>query len=605
MSDKFNFAIPPFDRLTTDERAKLQAGIDLAYFPKDETVLATGALADSLYVIVKGVVQERRGTEVIVVHGVGDTFDVKSVFEAAPANAFVASEDSLVQLVPKGLLVDLMRSNPAFGDFYFQDVCEKIRAAAQMLSSREMASLMMARIRQAYIQPAVFVDGTTSARDAAVLMKQRHAGALLVRDAASGTQRLGILTGTDLRESVIVEGLPVTAPVAGMAHYELLTVSPDDLMFSALVLMTRHSVSRLVVRTDEAIVGVLEQVDVLGFLSNHSQLIAAQVDRAASIDDLLKAGGDVVGLIRALHSTGVKVRFIAELVTELNRKVFRKLFDLLAPPDLVANSCLIVMGSEGRAEQILKTDQDNGLILRDGYTCPELARITDQFTQTLIRMGYPPCDGNIMVRNPEWTKSVHDYCDTIHRWIHHPDEASQLNLAIFYDAAPVAGDFGLLDQVKGYLMDRMGDNKMFFAHFARPTLNFDTPVGLFATLFADRGARHQIDIKKAGIFPIVHGVRSLAIELRMSITNTYDRIWALESVGLIDRPFATELSETLEFMSVLRLQAHIDKAEGTQSDNFVHPDEMSKLERDQLKDCLHTVKKFKEFITYHFKLNMF
>lgn len=612
MSNRFNFAIPPFDRLTPPERDKLSVGIDLAYFTKDETVLARGAVADSLHVITKGVVQERHGGDVVAVYGVGDVFAAESLFEAVPANAFIALEDTIVQLVPKPLLVDLIRANPAFGDFYFQDIGDKIRAVAQGQSSREMASLMMARIRQTYIRPPVVVDAAMSARDAAALMKQRRVGALLVRDGGGGPEteagagRVGILTSTDLRDKVILEGQPATAPVGGMAHYDLITLTPGDLIFSALVTMTRHSIDRLVILDEDRIVGILEQVDVLGFLSNHSQLISAQVDRATTPEDLLKAGGDLVGLIRALHSTGVKVRFIAELVTELNRKVFRKLFELLAPPDLLANSCLLVMGSEGRGEQILKTDQDNGLILRDGYTCPDLERITRRFTDTLIDMGYPPCPGNIMVSNPEWSRTVPAFCDTIHHWIHHPDESSQLNLAIFYDAAAVAGDADLLHQVKGYLMERMADNKAFFSHFARPTLSFDTPVGLFATLFADRGARHQIDIKKAGIFPLVHGVRSLALERRLVETNTQERIWALETAGVLDRSFATELVETLEFLQVLRLQAHIDTAaNGSQPDNFVHPDAMTKLDRDQLKDCLHTVKKFKEFITYHFHLNMF
>lgn len=604
--DAFSFDVPPFDRLTATERNRLLDGVDLVFHHKESVILRRHVPADCLHVVIKGNVQERRGKEILAAFGPGDCFGLRSLFEAAPTNIFVAHEDTLCHVVPKALLVELMRVNSAFGDFFFQDICEKIRLVSQSQSAREMASLTMTRIRHAYMHPPLFIDAAASAREAVALMKARNANALLVRDLSQGTERIGVLTGTDLREAVILGDQLPTAPVGPMAQYNLLTLAPNDLVVNALTLMARHSVRRLVISDSDGVAGLLEQVDLLSFISNHSQIIAVQVDRAETPDELVRAGGDVVGLIRALHSTGVKVRFIGELVTELNRKVFRKLFELLAPPDLIDNACLIVMGSEGRGEQILRTDQDNGLILRDGYQCPELPEVVRRFTETLISMGWPPCPGNIMVSNPEWTKSAHDFCDTIHRWIHHPDETSQLNLAIFYDAAPVAGDPALLRRVRGYLMERMADNQGFFAHFAKPTLSFETPGGRFTTLFSDRGARQPIDIKKAGVFPLVHGVRSLALEQRLTLTATEERIWELESLGVLDHAMATEMVDALDFLHVQRLEAHIDTAEnGTQPDNFVYPDRLSKLDRDQLKDCLQTVKKFKEFITYHFHLNLF
>lgn len=606
MTLMFCFDLPPFDRLRNSERERLGAGADLGYYPKDTVILHRLAPVDGLYVIARGQVQERRGRDVIMAYGVGDVFAVAALVEADASSTFVAVDETFCHIIPKPLFADLLRANAGFADFYFDDICARLRAVATVHASREMASLMMTRIGQAYMHPPLYVNGVTSAREAVALMKARNVNALLVRDSADGRERVGVLTGTDLREAVILEGRPPSAPVGAMARYDLIVLNVNDLLINALVLMAKHSVRRVVVKDADTIAGVLEQVDLLAFLSNHSQIIAVQVDRATTPEELIKAGGDVIGLIRALHSTGVKVRFIAELVTELNRKVFRRLFELLAPPEVQENICLIVMGSEGRGEQLLKTDQDNGLIVRDGFLWPELEAFSHRFTETLIAMGYPPCEGRIMVSNPEWSKSVSDYCNSLHGWIHQPDEAAQLNLAIFYDAAAVAGDPALLAQVKGYLMERLADNKAFFAHFARPTLSFETPVGLMATLFADREARHHIDIKKAGIFPLVHGIRSLALENRLTLTNTEDRLWALEDKGILDRKTVTEILGALEFMQVVRLEAHIDAAgAGTQSDNIVHLDALTKIDRDTFKDCLHVVKTFKEFITYHFKLNLF
>jgi CBS domain-containing protein len=123
-----------------------------------------------------------------------------------------------------------------------------------------------------------------------------------------------------------------------------------------------------------------------------------------------------------LQRGGMRIEIISKLVSELNGQIFAKLWSLLAPPELVQNSCLLVMGSEGRGEQILKTDQDNALLLRDGYMChTDLAEITRQFSAALLTFGYPPCPGNIMVTNPQWCQNLAGFRETITQWLYGAD----------------------------------------------------------------------------------------------------------------------------------------------------------------------------------------
>ncbi|PWC36426.1 DUF294 nucleotidyltransferase-like domain-containing protein [Azospirillum sp. TSO35-2] len=615
----FDFARPPFDLLTADQRATLAGALDVALYPRDAILLTREEPVDALFVVLRGSVQERRGSEVAAVHGPGDRFGLQALYgggsggNGAGTRRFIAAEDSVCHLIPRAALDALADDNPAFGAAILGDFAQRMRDLAVERSNREMAALTMARIRQAYLHPPLFVDAAASLRDAALAMKRNRASSVLVRNADGST---GILTGTDLRDLVVLDGRPVTDPVGPLARYDLLTLDRDDLLFNALVLMTRHAVRRVVVTENGAIVGLLGQSDLLAVLSNHSQVIGVQVEQATTPDDLRRASRSIVALIRTLHATGVKVAFIADLVTELNRRIFRKLFELLAPPELLANSCLIVMGSEGRGEQLLKTDQDNGLILRDGFDWPGLTAFAADFTHHLVTFGYPPCPGNIMVSNPDWTRPLAGYKDAIFTWIHRPDEAAQMNLAIFYDAAPVAGDASLLDEAKGYLLSRLQDNQMFFTQFARPTLSFDTPSGLFATLFERRRAE-PVDIKKAGIFPIVHGVRALALEKHLAETNTVERIQTLAEMGALDRKLAAELAEAFTILSTIRLKARVDAPDGGGADggepdgtggdlaidNLVRPETLGKLDHDQFKDCLALVKSFKELIAHHFRLN--
>jgi CBS domain-containing protein len=609
-SPDFDFGQPPFDLLTDDQRTALAGALDIALYPRGAVLLSREEPTDAMFVVLRGTVQERRGGEVAAVHGPGDRFGLQALYGSAGSGArgsggrrFVAAEDCTCHLIPRPALEAMAADNPEFGAAILGDFAQRMRDLAALRSNREMAALTMARIRQAYLHPPLFVDAGASLREAAEAMKQNRASSVLVRG-ADGTA--GILTGTDLRDLVVLDGRPVSEPVGPLARYGLLTLDRDDLLFNALVLMTKHAVRRVVVMENGAIVGLLGQSDLLAVLSNHSQVIGLQVEHATDPVDLRLASRSIVELIRTLHATGVKVALIADLVTELNRRIFRKLFELLAPPELLANSCLIVMGSEGRGEQLLKTDQDNGLILRDGFDCPDLPRIVADFTRHLVEFGYPPCPGNIMVSNPEWTRPLAGYKDSLFNWIHRPDEAAQMNLAIFYDAAPVAGDTMLLAEAKDYLLGRLQDNQMFFTQFARPALSFDTPSGLFAALFERRRAE-AVDIKKAGIFPIVHGVRALALEKHRAETNTVERIQVLAELGALDRKMAADLVEAFTILSTIRLKARVDlhEEEGAELaiDNLVHPDRLGKLDRDQFKDCLALVKSFKELIAHHFRLN--
>ena len=239
-----------------------------------------------------------------------------------------------------------------------------------------------------------------------------------------------------------------------VARFELISVNADGELFEALLLMIRHRVHRVLVRDGAAIVGVLSQLDLMSFVSNHSHLIALQIEQAESVADLKAAALQMDGLVALLHGGGVKVEVISSMVRVLNAQVFARLWCFVAPADLVRNSCLLVMGSEGRGEQILKTDQDNALLLRDGYDCAALPPIAEAFNTALIEFGYPRCPGDIMLTNPLWRAPLANFREHIRDWIYGTEADGPMHLAIFMDAAAVAGDAGLLHKAQAVRASR-------------------------------------------------------------------------------------------------------------------------------------------------------
>ena len=175
------------------------------------------------------------------------------------------------------------------------------------------------------------------------------------------------------------------------ASQPVFTVRADDQLGDALVVLLRARVHRLAVLDAQGqVLGILEALDLFSFLANHSHLITVQIEQAADLQALEQAAAQITRLVAALHRGGTRIALMARLVQQLNARLFERAWQMLASPDLVAHSCLFVMGSEGRGEQLLKTDQDNGLLLRDGYVPPQdLDAICARFSAQLQRFGYP------------------------------------------------------------------------------------------------------------------------------------------------------------------------------------------------------------------------
>ncbi len=598
MAKSFDATNAPFDRLTPGEIDAVRAALDIGYFRPGETIIARGGAPESLFVVLKGCVEERDGEEVVALRGPGDCFDSRAVVQGGGSNAFVAREETLCYLLPRDVTLRLINRNARFAAFFYRDISRKLDAAAREKEAQRLSPLLDARVRDVPLHQAAFIEASDSIERAAVTMREFNAKALFVRDG----ERVGIITGTDLSNAAILKRLPIETSVAGEAQFPVVSVAPNDFVSMALLQMTKHNKRRVAVLEEGRYVGILEDVDLLSFLAGNSQLVAARIDRAASVAELALAAGAIEGQARMLRRQGVKIEVVSEIVSDLNRHLFAKLFAMTASPAIHDAGCLIVMGSEGRGEQTVRTDQDNGLILSAPAPEAELQTFRAAFTGALEAFGFPPCPGNVMVVNPLWSKTIDDYRADFRRWLAAPDEHAHMNVAIFYDAEAVAGDAELLRQAKLELIDALRGERAYLAHFARAVEAFPTPIGLFNNLVTSKDQGDALDLKKGGIFPIVHGVRSLAIEHRLLETGTAARIARLAELGALTPDFGRELTQALRYLMTLRLDAQLAEAA---AGSLVKPGALSSMERDLLRDAFHIVKQLREIIRRHFNLAMF
>jgi len=605
MSEQKSFigTITPFNRLDKESLERLCQSLDISYFKKDELLLKNGEKPESLYFIIKGVVQEKDQDEIVSVYVEHQFFDPISLIENNIKHNFFATEEVLCYELPRRLFLDIMYKNEVLESFFFQSISQKLNSSMEHEQSKELVNFMIARVKDAYLQKPLILDENTTIFNAVTILKGHRGSSLLVQ----GKNELGIVTDTDFREKIVLNRMSFDEPISKLTTFGIKTVDANDFLFNAQIKMTKYGIKRLIAIENDEIVGVLDLISLTSFFASHTYSVMMEIDNTSNVEDLKAASEKFVNVIRAFYAKGVKVRYISKVISQLNDKLFAKLYELLAPKDLKKQAALIIMGSEGRGEQILRTDQDNALIISDNCTVPqeEIKNFANSFTEHLVDMGYPRCDGNIMVSNPFWRKTSQEFEKTLYNWIESTREEDLINLAIFYDSLCVAGDKYLLIKLKKHLSKTASSSKVFFTFFAKPVLNFATPLGIFANFVLDkRDHKNELDIKKGGIFPIVHGVRALSLEKSIHKTNTVDRIKDLNDIGVIDREFAGELIESLTFLLYLRLKFRLEKIDAKQKlDNYINPDKLNMLEKDVLKDSFKIVNKFKKFVNYHFSLD--
>lgn len=599
-------SLTPFNSLKKDELDEICRKLDIVYFKKDEEIIGLQSSEHFLYFIIKGSVQEQEpiSKEVASLYHKNEFFDAISLIEHRVKNIFITLEETICYSLPKETFLKILYQNPTIEHFFFQSISQKLGLNLQDNQNRELANFMVARVGDAYLQKPHTIKSNTAIYDAVLFMKENSISSVLIDDEQRG---LGIATDTDFREKVILNRLDFSTPVIEISTFGLKEIKIDDFLFNAQLLMTRHKIKRLIVKDKEGCVcGVIDQMSIASFFSSHTYAVANEIDKANTLEELKSASGNFIRIVRALYAKGVKARYISKLLNELNKKLFEKVFLFLAPKEIRESSTLIVMGSEGRYEQILRTDQDNALILSDEVDIDEkiIEEFRERFSDTLCDFGYPRCQGNIMVSNPYWCKKRSEYIKEIDRWIAKKDEQDFLNLAIFIDASSVAGDSSLLESVKNHLYKKVEKDTAFFSSFGSLALFFGTPLGLFNDFkLGKKEHKKELDIKKGGIFPIVQGVRVLALEQKIVETNTVDRVKELNNLGILDKEFASEIIETFNLLVTIRLKSQLEKLDKDQeTNNYINPDELTTMDKDLLKDALKIVNRFKKFLTSRYRL---
>ncbi len=464
-------------------------------------------------------------------------------------------------------------------------------------------ALFVGRVRDLLKSGPVTCAPDTPVAEAARTMTRQRVGSVIVVDAA-GTP-VGIVTDRDLRTRVVAEALPASAPVAAVMSRPLLSIEPDQLAFDALLEMTRRNIHHLAVMSGPRLEGVVSSHDLIWLQGAHPVALAREIEAEPSLAGLERAGPRIQGVVKWLSDGGAGPLQIGRIVAELNDRLVRRTVEIVEadveraghgrPP---VPYSFVAAGSEGRREQTLKTDQDNGLVyedpparLRDGAAA-YFGRLASEVSAALVRCGFPPCPGGFMASTPRWCQPASVWREQFASWMENPHPEPLLHAAIFFDLRPVAGDEAPGRELWEWICERAPDRRLFLRYMARAAAERRPPLGFFGGFVVDRSGAHEgkLDIKARGVFPVTQAMRVYALSLGLRETNTLDRLAkAGPAVGFTAAEIQ-ELREGYEVVCRLRLRHQLACVEaGLPPDNFIDPRGLGKADRLLLKEAFRTM----------------
>ncbi|HMQ34591.1 MAG TPA: DUF294 nucleotidyltransferase-like domain-containing protein [Chloroflexaceae bacterium] len=595
---------PPFDRLPPETLARLVPAVQIEYFATGHEILTHGGEpARFLYVVRKGSVdllrEQEGGAQIFDTLGPGEAFGHPSLVRGQPPIVTVrAHSETLALLIPAAEFHHLRASYPPFAEFFAAAALERLDHALRSRHAEAVPSLFRLRMGDLLRRPVVAVRPEMSVREAAAHMREHGVSCVIVNNPPYDLldDGSGILTDRDLRNRVLAAGVPDSTPVSAVMTAPAISIPADSMVFEGLLLMLEHRIHHLPVTRGGLVVGLVTDRDILRRQSHSPLFLPRQLERAASLEELRHYSDQVFATISDLLDQDARFsdlgRVVAVAHDALHKRLLRDAEAELGPPP--APYAWLVLGSEGRFEQTLRTDQDNALIYADDAPPeaePYFKALAELMVERLVACGFPRCPGEIMASNPRWRQPLAAWQDYFARWIDAPDEENLLRTAIFFDFRQVYGELRAEAALRP-IVRRAWANRLFLARLARAALRTPAPLTFFRGITLERRGdqRDLLDLKLRGTAMVVDLARLFALEAGVSETGTMARLRAAWPEASLSEEEAEALIQAFELISLLRVRhqrGQIDQ--GLAPTNHISVSRLSPLERRELKESLQVI----------------
>jgi len=479
----------------------------------------------------------------------------------------------------------------------------------QLSFELQSSLLLMNQPIRSFIQEIYKCNINTKIEDAVKLMIRKNQKALFVEH---DHEIVGIINDSDLKKRVLAMGMDKNSPISGIMSSPIISISNNALLYEALLILRKNNISHVAVKNNQGkITGVLNSETIYEMQHNLVSFLIKEIEITENAGKLKKIYGKVPVLINALIETGDKAQNITRIITSVSDSISKRLIELsfeqYGPPP--CRFAFIVMGSEGRMEQTLKTDQDNSIIFENLE--PQFVEKSYQYFQkigeyvcdNLNNIGFRYCEGEIMAKNLKWTQPLSVWKEYFQDWITSGDPQSILDSSIFFDFRCIYGSTKLTDELRGHINEISENKAAFLYHLTQSVLKFKPPVGTFGNIVSSQDSKilKTIDVKKI-LMPVTGFVRIYALKNTINETNTLLRIEKLYSEGVINKNMYDNLVLSYNYLMISRFKSQVSQVlNNNQPDNYLDINELTEIERVTLKKIFSEISNLQTKLSFDFK----
>ncbi len=471
-------------------------------------------------------------------------------------------------------------------------------------------SLFFVKVKELSKKDVYTCSPSASLDEVAKYMKEKKVSGIVV---CEDRIPVGVVTDRDFRNKVIAERRSTNIKISEIMSFPVMTIREEDYIFEAIYRMTKQNIHRLVVVNEMGqLSGIITDTDIIKFQTNTPLYFIRELEYANNLDDLRKINKKSTSLLQYMLRSGIRTHDIIRFISHINDSLILQTIAITIKDnylELPEGFSFLVLGSEGRMEQTLKTDQDNAIVYNDALDDRDVKLIEDfsqKIIDNLIYIGIPECSGGIMAKNASWRKSLSQWKISLSKWIKIPEPENTLNYSMFSDLRTIYGNPSFEKSLKQTVLNLVNENKLFLAHMAKNVLRFPPPITFFGNIKVEKTGNYKgrFDVKKAGIFPITEGVKVLALDAGIIDSGTKAKINKLMELRILSDEELLEIDTSFNFFLHIRLKSQLmDIANGRDPSNYISPDDLNHIEMERLKIGLKTIKTLQNILKERYNLN--
>ncbi len=620
--------IVPFNFLDDRVLERIISGADTVHFPAGSYIFRQGEPSKkTLFLILEGRAKAvaALGSEeaVTAVRKKGDFFGVTVLLSDEPYPvSMIASEDLTCLLIKQQSFQEAASSSDEFAAYFTKDLASRLKDLYKTIASEQQAShlfeqnTLRQRIKDVAVKKVVTCLPMDNICDVAKKMNDAGVSSVIVK--GFNNKPTGIITEKDMVGKVLCAGDPsLDLKAHQVMTSKLVTLNPDDLAYTALLLMMKNKIKHIVVTDEhEVLRGIVTVKDLVLSGKSGALSVVKQIEYQDSFAGLAPTINEVDRLKQALLSERAYASEICALTSELYDRITRKLISLaekemiekgFGPPP--ASYCFINMGSAGRKEQFLRTDQDNGIIYAnppeespDNFS-PYFLELGRVIVRELENCGFRRCRGKVMADNPAWCRPLSAWKNSLESWVNRLDPDHIRSMTIFLDFRYISGDEELYNDLKDFTTRLFKTSKHALLFMAEDDLRHRVPLTMFGGFVTEKKGkpRRRIDLKRSVMVHMVDGLRLFSLREGIRETNSFERLHRLKEKNIFNPDDAEYIEAAYESLMMFRIRFAMEQLKlGREPDNYINLDQLSKKEKQLLKESLLMVNRLQSLTAYTF-----